>query len=894
MRIHLLLLLCWLAVQSLSAAILPPGFIETPLATGLDPTALAQTPDGRIFVTEKYGAVRVVENGQLLPDPLIRLTVDNANERGLSGIALHPNFEQNGWIYLFFTLPNAGKNRLSRFRVFGNYADPATEQILLETGQMAGSIHNGGAMVFGADGMLYVAIGDGANGAAARNMSSLLGKVIRLRDDGAIPTDNPFYQQHAGVYRAIYASGLRNPFSMSVQAGTGRIYICDVGSDFYEEVNELSPGADFGWNTLEGKKTTQNLPGNYRDPVYAYPHTLGCAVVGAAFYNPPNPQFPADYTGKFFFADYCQSYIKLFNPATGQVEGNFATQIDRPLVLMTGLDGALYYISRGGLGGGSEQDNTSSLEGMLWKVTYVGAGAPVFSVHPKSSLISAGESAVFSVQVNGSTPLSYQWERDSQLIAGAIGSSLELSNLQLSDSGAVIRCAATNAFGQVWSQRATLRVTANQRPMPVITTPDDTYRYRAGAPVLFSGFATDPETGTLSADDLSWRVDLHHDAHTHPGMAATPGIENGSFTLPVLGETAENVWLRLSLSAKDPAGLSRTVYKDIFPEKARLRIESDPPGISIRTDGKTNATPYETATVRGLRRLVETPRLTEIGGNLYVFKQWEDGSEFPQRTLYPQDSSLTIRARYDVVKKGTGSGLLGSYHLGDASGKFLNKVFDRVDSTINFDWKGYAPDLRLPNDYFAIRWQGVVEPWFSSDYTFIVNSDDGCRLWVNGQLLLDAWYPKEEYDLASGVIRLEGGKRYDIQLEYYEIGGLAAARLYWATPNMEKNIIPKTQLYPRLPAYVGGVKANLDFHVQPNPVRGEALTLRVRATHREQVRIRLVDPLGKVLVEREDIWIEEPDQLIELPIGDLSSGSYWIQMEGRLYGGRKVEGIVKI
>jgi len=170
MRIHLLLLLCWLAIQTLSAAILPPGFIETPLATGLDPTALAQTPDGRIFVTEKYGAVRVVENGQLLPDPLIRLTVDNANERGLSGIALHPNFEQNGWIYLFFTLPNAGRNRLSRFRVFGNYADPATEQILLETGQMAGSIHNGGAMVFGADGMLYIAIGDGANGAAARNM----------------------------------------------------------------------------------------------------------------------------------------------------------------------------------------------------------------------------------------------------------------------------------------------------------------------------------------------------------------------------------------------------------------------------------------------------------------------------------------------------------------------------------------------------------------------------------------------------------------------------------------------------------------------------------------------------------------------------------------------------
>ncbi|MGI9158230.1 MAG: PA14 domain-containing protein, partial [Saprospiraceae bacterium] len=177
---------------------------------------------------------------------------------------------------------------------------------------------------------------------------------------------------------------------------------------------------------------------------------------------------------------------------------------------------------------------------------------------------------------------------------------------------------------------------------------------------------------------------------------------------------------------------------------------------------------------------------------------------------------------------------------------------------------------------------------------FIVNSDDGCRLWVDGKLLLDAWYPKEEYDLASSVIWLEGGQRYDIKLEYYEIGGLAAARLYWATPSMEKNIIPKTQLYPRLPTYTGGVKASLDFLVQPNPARGDALTLRVRATHREQVRIRLVDQTGKVLVEQNDVWIEAPDQLIELPIAGLASGCYWVQMEGRSYGGQKVEGVVKM
>ncbi|MCY7329696.1 MAG: PQQ-dependent sugar dehydrogenase, partial [Saprospiraceae bacterium] len=336
MRYHpsLPLLLCFFLIKiALSAAVLPPGFVEVPLATCLDPTAMALAPDGRIFITEKYGAVRIVENGQLLPDPFVQLNVDNYNERGLSGIAFDPDFAQNGYIYVYYTVKNSEHNRLSRIKAIGNYAATASEEILLELPPMAGTIHNGGAMAFGPDGKLYLAVGDGQDGAAAPSLQSLLGKVLRLNPDGTVPPGNPFSLQTTGILQSIWAVGLRNPFSMTIQPGTGRIFVCDVGSQYFEEVNHIEAGMHYGWNLLEGQRNAQNVPTNYRDPFYAYPHTLGCSVVGAAFYNPPTPLFPAAYVGQFYFADYCQGYIKMLDPATGILGPVFAAQIDRPLCI---------------------------------------------------------------------------------------------------------------------------------------------------------------------------------------------------------------------------------------------------------------------------------------------------------------------------------------------------------------------------------------------------------------------------------------------------------------------------------------------------------------------------------------------------------------------------------
>ncbi|HQW27138.1 MAG TPA: PQQ-dependent sugar dehydrogenase, partial [Saprospiraceae bacterium] len=170
--------------------VLPPGFAAVLVAQDLDPTAMAITPDGRIFITEKSGRVRIVDNGQLLDDPFLVLEVDNYNERGLSGIAFDPAFEQNGYLYLYYTVKGANHNRVSRFTADGNYAMPGSETILLDIDPLASTVHNAGSMSFGPDGKLYVSIGDGANGNTSQDMNSLLGKVIRINADGSIPEDN--------------------------------------------------------------------------------------------------------------------------------------------------------------------------------------------------------------------------------------------------------------------------------------------------------------------------------------------------------------------------------------------------------------------------------------------------------------------------------------------------------------------------------------------------------------------------------------------------------------------------------------------------------------------------------------------------------------------------------
>jgi len=326
------------------AATLPAGFTETEISGLSNPTAMEIAPDGRIFVCQQGGSLRVIKNGTLLATPFITLNVDPNGERGLLGIAFDPNFATNNFLYLYYTVPiDPRHNRVSRFTANGDVVVPGSETIIMELENLTSATnHNGGGLHFGPDGKLYVAVGENATASNAQTLSNRLGKMLRINADGSIPTDNPFFNQAVGNNRSIWAFGLRNPFTFAFQPGTGRMFINDVGQNTWEEINDGIAGSNYGWPDSEGP--TSNPA--FRAPLFAYTHAFGCAIAGGAFYNPATVQFPPSFVGKYFFADLCGGWIHFFDPVTGTVT-DFASGISLPVDLKVGADGSLYYLSRG-------------------------------------------------------------------------------------------------------------------------------------------------------------------------------------------------------------------------------------------------------------------------------------------------------------------------------------------------------------------------------------------------------------------------------------------------------------------------------------------------------------------------------------------------------------------
>src|ERR1041385_1771388 len=241
--------------QPIQVLDLPPGFAQQTVAQGITgATGMAVAPDGRIFICEQPGMLRLVNDDGLLPEPILRLNVDSEWERGLIGIALDPQFAANGFFYLVYISPKPYPHHvISRFTIQGDTVDPASECILLEGDdhtKMGGTKppgHQGGGVRFGKDGKLYVGLGEQTAGAPSQRLDTLLGKLLRINPDGSIPADNPLLEKTRRKYRAIWAYGLRNPFALAVQPGTGRIFINDVGASRWEEIDEAVAGSKHGW-----------------------------------------------------------------------------------------------------------------------------------------------------------------------------------------------------------------------------------------------------------------------------------------------------------------------------------------------------------------------------------------------------------------------------------------------------------------------------------------------------------------------------------------------------------------------------------------------------------------------------------------------------------------------
>jgi glucose/arabinose dehydrogenase len=572
----------------------------------------------------------VIKNGVLLPTPFMKLTVKGqggaANEEGLVGITLDPGFATNGFLYVYYTVPGSGNvashNRVSRFTANGDVVTVGSEKVLFEVPGPSSGAHNGGAIHFGIDGKLYVAIGDHSNSANGQSMTTVKGKLLRLNPDGTMPNDNPFFNTAAGQNRAIWALGLRNPYRFGVQPGTGKILINDVGNGSWEEINLGRAGANYGWNLTEGPTTDPR----FDSPLFAYPHqsspgvVAGCAIVGGTFYNPTTVQFPASFVGKYFFADYCGGWIRVLDPVT-RTASNFATGAVQPVDMQVGNDGALYYLDR--------------FAGSVRRITYATTeAAPSITSQPSNVTVADGQSASFSVSAEGTQPLTFQWQRDEVDIPDATAATLVLPATGLADSGATFRALVSNAIGTATSASATLAVITDGLPTGTIELPAEPAFYSAGDTVQYSGSGTDPEDGALPPSALTWRVDFHHDTHFHPFIADTSGA-GGSFTTPTLVETSANVWYRIHLTVSDSSGLTTTTFRDVLPNTVNLGFETNPPGLQVRLDGPGLATPASVVGVVGVQRTIGVVSPQVVNGQTWVFSSWSHGGPATQTIQTP-------------------------------------------------------------------------------------------------------------------------------------------------------------------------------------------------------------------------------------------------------------------
>jgi glucose/arabinose dehydrogenase len=263
------------------AATLPDNLRVETLVRGLEtPWAIDFAPDGRIFIAERAGRIRVVKNGQLLAEPWMTLDVTEVSEAGLLGLALDPQFAQNRYVYVAYTY-RAGftrlQNRLVRLREDAKAGNGTLDKVLIDNVPGANN-HDGGRVKFGPDGKLYWSTGDAQTARLAQNRSSLAGKILRLNADGTIPADNPFPNSY------VFSYGHRNPQGLAWHPGTGRLYSTEHGPSGFQgccrdELNLIEAGKNYGWPEIRGDETKEGLVA----PVIHAGASETWAPAGAAF-----------------------------------------------------------------------------------------------------------------------------------------------------------------------------------------------------------------------------------------------------------------------------------------------------------------------------------------------------------------------------------------------------------------------------------------------------------------------------------------------------------------------------------------------------------------------------------------------------------------------------------
>jgi glucose/arabinose dehydrogenase/regulation of enolase protein 1 (concanavalin A-like superfamily) len=673
------------------------GFTQSQLLKGLkDPIAFAFAQNGDIYIGEESGVILIDRNGALLPTPVISLNVFFAGESGLTGMALDPNFATNGYMYVSYTVPITSKggttqvfSQLSRLTVVNGVANPASEKVYFRGNQLQNLHHPGNDIQVGPDGKLWWSVGDNVPSISnAQALSNIYGKILRFNLDGTIPADNPFVNV-SGTVPAIYAYGLRNPFRFTFLPN-GKVMTEDTGSNFWEELDTIQPGGNYGWPFYEG----DCYGCGYINPVYAYGHIPadGAASAIAAY---SGSTFPQSYDHVVFVGDYNRGDIEAvaFDP-TYQTEVSdtvFDSTAGTIADLQEGPDGDLYYVS--------------IFEGTFSKISPVGPFAPTATV---TSTPSAGTGPL-TVQFSsaGSSdpyglPLTYSWNFGD---GSAVSTESDPSHTYTANGTYMAKLTVSN--GTQTGVTSTTVVVGHTPPSASISAPTS---YNAGDTVTFTGSATDANDGTLGASAFSWKVDyyvngvaqpFYTDEVAHPFDGPFTGVTGGSIQIPSDPSQVPGSFYRITLTVTDSLGLQTVVIQDLHPNLTTWSVDSDVTGAGYVVDGTWQTDTYSTQDVVGVQHVLSGLPLTQtVGGVPYRFAGWADGSALTD-TITAGVGSGSYTALFDPVQ----STMPSPWQSIDVGAPISAGTADFAPSDQNFYVDGGGADVYGANDQFHYVYQ---------------------------------------------------------------------------------------------------------------------------------------------------------------------------------------------
>ena len=741
--------------RTATAATVPALFAETRIAeTFKQATHMVIAPDGRIFVAEQPGVVRIVKNDVLLSTPFVTIPpadIDGTSSRGLMGITLSPSFATDRYVYLAYTRKSPLNNRIIRVRASANpdvaetTGGAPTISASFDLSPQGGSgIHNSMAMRF-SGGLLYVSTGDNGTSTNAQNVDHSAGKVLRMNPDLTPAAGNPYGTAASANNwkKRLWGKGLRNPWTMAVHPTSGLLYVSDVGSQEggtpngasppREEINNiLTTGSrateiDYGWPNTEGSGA--NIIHTYRNALGEDVPDSDCAVVGGTFYQPNatafpgTPKFPASYNGAYFFGDHCSGSIKYLPagqqtpqtlPGTPPADSarapvTFATQTIAGLVQIEAHpDGSLYYLTRAII-----RPRDPNVNGILMKVAYSGSAVPetcALTAPANGTRLSAPASVTLNADAVDSAAgiARVEFFSTTSNVPGAIQQKLgedttapysfDVTDLGENAYRLVARC--SNPQGG-FKDSDPITITVNG-PTAIIDNPVSSLTYNAGDTINFSGSAFDVEDGSIPASRYLWIIELGHGvgqgAHFHESLRLE-GQTAGSYVVSRNEELDPNVFQRINLQVQDSAGIYHTVERDIFPNKTMATVTTSPAGLTVAVDGIDRTGPTTFQSVVGMERALAAPATQNVNGRAYQFVSWSHGGGASQTWIVPNGNPTLTAVYEDVGPVWTGT------NLGNATGGSFT-----AGSTMSLTGAGSDIYGTADNGYFVYRnFTGDVE-----------------------------------------------------------------------------------------------------------------------------------------------------------------------------------------